>query len=99
MARALLAAALIVAIPVGAYAQDDPGRSMVSGAAAGAAGGAIIGGPVGAVIGGVGGAIVGGDAVDQRREYVEAVRAPSYEWGPPPEFVDLEAHRVMEGID
>jgi hypothetical protein len=86
MARALLAAALIMAIPAAAVADDNPGAGMVSGAAAGAAGGAIIGGPIGAVIGGVGGAIVGGDAAQPQPgipEYVETRGVTSYDWRKP----------------
>jgi len=82
MTRALLAAVSILAFPLGAYADDNPGAGVISGAAAGAAGGAIIGGPVGAVIGGAGGAIVGGGAADQEsalREYVEETHAPADE--------------------
>jgi hypothetical protein len=82
MARALLAAAFILAFSLGAYADENPGTGVISGAAAGAAGGAAIGGPVGAVIGGAGGAIVGGASADQEsalREYVEERRAPADE--------------------
>jgi hypothetical protein len=87
MARALLAAALILAIPGVGDAKDDPGAGIISGVAAGAAGGAIVGGPVGAVIGGVGGAIVGGDKAD--RSDGEETQSPFYEsWDP-----------VVEGLD
>ncbi|WP_029352837.1 DUF1236 domain-containing protein [Bosea sp. 117] len=77
--KAILATAIVLALPVAASAQQ--GAGVAAGAATGAVGGAIVGGPVGAVVGGVTGAFVGGIAEERRagfRSYVVEEQVPSY---------------------
>src|SRR5918999_3437093 len=74
----LAAAALLLAMPLAAQAQNE---GAAAGAAAGAATGAAVGGPVGAAVGGVTGAIAGGLSVDMQprfRQYVVQENIPSY---------------------
>jgi len=73
------AAALVLLLPIAAYAQSG----VAAGATAGAVGGAVVGGPVGAVVGGAGGALVGviTDANQPKfREYVVREHHPSYRY-------------------
>jgi hypothetical protein len=60
----LLAAAIVVAFPVAAQAQEGIAAGSVTGAVAGA----VIAGPVGAVIGAMAGAAVGGTAEEAARQ-------------------------------
>lgn len=77
--HAIIAATLLVAVPVAANAQNGAGTA--AGATTGAVGGALVGGPVGAVVGGVAGAVVGGISDNNRarfNQYVVQERVPSY---------------------
>lgn len=79
--KAILATAVVLALPMAASAQQ--GAGVAAGATTGAVGGALVGGPVGAVVGGVAGAVVGGISEDRRtnfRTYVVEEKVPSYRY-------------------
>ncbi len=101
MLKSIAIAALLAAVPVGAFAQNNPQGAQggaLGGATAGAVGGAVVGGPVGAVVGGVGGAVVGaiiGDNTPRFQTYVVEQRVPSYAY---PEPVAVGTILPSEGV-